>query len=248
MSENQYRVPGSGEIVDLKYLYNRISELEGTIERMKRTYEDLLYNLDFDNLEPVSTRKPLKYTIEEVFPDGTKGMSSIESNAKEIRTEVKQVYAIKEYDGRGTPGNRDRGYVWKNVGVEPNVYYVYNELEEDWVETRTNELKTAFIQTSDGFKFDGTVKINGNLITEGTISGVNIHVDTDAYVGNNLYIGEFGERLEEKFIRFTQTANIRAYDDSINVSAQNFTYGGKKIATESYVNDCIKKALTNPII
>lgn len=171
---------------ELKEARQQVKDLSDKLARMERTYEDLLYNLDFDNLEP-NTRKPIESTISEVYPNGLKADSSIVQSAKEIRTEVRQVYAIKEYTGNSEPGNRDRNYIWKNTTT--NTYYVYSDLRGRWIETDTNELKTAFIQTADGFKFDADlVKISGDLIVGGEITGVVINVNTDATVGKTLVL------------------------------------------------------------
>ena len=53
-------------------------------------------------------------------------------------------------------------------------YYYYNEISLSWVEVSDNCVYSAFIQTANGFKLSGIVKIDGDLITEGTISGITI--------------------------------------------------------------------------
>lgn len=50
-------------------------------------------------------------------------------------------------------------------------YYYYNELSGAWVEVGDKCVYSAFIQTADGFEFSDIVKINGDLIVSGTISG-----------------------------------------------------------------------------
>lgn len=210
------------EQMDFKQLRRKVQELEDKLARMERTYEDVLYNLDFDNMEP-NVRKPITATIKEVYPDGRMKESSIVQSAKEIRTEVRQVYAIREYSGDSDPGDRDHDYIWKNT--DTNTYYVFHERKNgagEWVETETDEIKTAFIQTDTGFTFDGTVEINGDLITYGTISGdrisggeitgVVVNVNTDANVGNNLMLGE-DNADETKKVVWNGTASIYNYQD-----------------------------------
>ena len=210
------------EQMNFKQLRRKVQELEDKLARMERTYEDLLYNLDFDNLEP-NVRKPITATIKEVYPDGRTKESSIVQSAKEIRTEVRQVYAIREYSGDGDPGDRDHEYIWKNT--DTNTYYVYHEKKDregEWRETETNEIKTAFIQTDTGFSFDGTVEIKGDLITYGTISGdrisggeitgVILNINTDAAVGNHLMLGE-NNANETKKIVWNGTSSIYNYQD-----------------------------------
>ena len=50
-------------------------------------------------------------------------------------------------------------------------YYYYNEISASWVEVADQCVYSAFIQTADGFEFSDLVKINGDLIVSGTISG-----------------------------------------------------------------------------
>ena len=122
--------------------------------------------------------------------------SQITQTANSIRTEVRRVYAIKEYSSASAPsGSFSKEYVWKNIYYEPERYYVYNDVTGSWqrIYPGDPELKSAFIQTASGFKLDGTVRIKGDLITEGTISGVVIDVDTDATVGKVLRLIDSSE-------------------------------------------------------
>ena len=50
-------------------------------------------------------------------------------------------------------------------------YYYYNEISLSWVEVEDKCIYSAFIQTANGFEFSDLVKINGDLIVSGTISG-----------------------------------------------------------------------------
>lgn len=50
-------------------------------------------------------------------------------------------------------------------------YYYYNEISASWIEVADQCVYSAFIQTADGFEFSDLVKINGDLIVSGTISG-----------------------------------------------------------------------------
>jgi len=50
-------------------------------------------------------------------------------------------------------------------------YYYYNEISASWVKVDSQCVYSAFIQTANGFEFSDLVKINGDLIVSGTISG-----------------------------------------------------------------------------
>lgn len=163
MSDNIYQVPGSGQIVNLKYLYERIENLEGTLERMKRTYEDLLYNLDFDNFEPKSTRKPIESTIKEVYPDGMGNMSSIEVNAQKIATKVSADFneavsvdaaASADMQAYLDGMEKDKLYYRKADGT----YWFWNTVTEKWAKSSSMNLYSAFTQTAAGFKMKGDLE------------------------------------------------------------------------------------------
>lgn len=163
MSDNVYQAPGSGRVVDLKYLYNRIEELESKLTRMERTYEDLLYNLDFDNFEPKSTRKPIESTIREVYPDGTEHMSSIEVNARKIATKVSADFneaitidaaASQDMQAYLDGMDKDKLYYRKADGT----YWFWNTVTEKWAKSSGMNIYSAFTQTPAGFKIKGDLE------------------------------------------------------------------------------------------
>lgn len=82
-------------------LVREVTSLKGELARMKRTYEDLLYNLDDENFSDYIKREKermkteIKVTSEgvtvltqEVFPNGSENESSISINAREIASRV----------------------------------------------------------------------------------------------------------------------------------------------------------------
>lgn len=74
-----------------------------------------------------------------------------------------------------------------------NKYYYYNSLSEEWKET-AGIIYTKFEQTSDGFKLIGNVKIDGSLITSGTISADRFRVNK-IYSQNGGYYGKMYSEL-----------------------------------------------------
>ena len=82
-------------------IVREVTSLKGELARMKRTYEDLLYNLDDENFSDYIKREKermkteIKVTSEgvtvltqEVFPNGSENESSISINAREIASRV----------------------------------------------------------------------------------------------------------------------------------------------------------------
>lgn len=55
-----------------------------------------------------------------------------------------------------------------------NTYYYYDEYSSTWKVYPYGGIYTAFEQTAAGFALTGDVTINGNLITEGAISGITV--------------------------------------------------------------------------
>ena len=55
-----------------------------------------------------------------------------------------------------------------------NTYYYYDEYSDTWKVYPYGGIYTAFEQTAAGFALTGDVTINGNLITEGAISGITV--------------------------------------------------------------------------
>ena len=66
--------------------------------------------------------------------------------------------------------------------------------------------KISVINLSASSITSGT--INANHIRGGTLSGVTINIDTDAKVGNNLYLGSYSDYGTVKRIYFNDRANI----------------------------------------
>ena len=75
---------------DTKRLSMRVDELDDTVYRMKKMYEDLFYNLDFDNFSVtlMNEAKNWQQTFSEVYPDGRRYESTIVQNAREITLAV----------------------------------------------------------------------------------------------------------------------------------------------------------------
>lgn len=69
--------------------------------------------------------------------------------------------------------------------------------------------------------------IVGGTITGGTItSNTTISVGTDLTIGNNIFVGDYTDRLTTKMIKFADTATISSHDDSIYISSEYLDFSG----------------------
>lgn len=90
---------------------------------------------------------------------------------------------VKINDGFSSEG-KDTEKIY--FSKEDNASYYYNSISKEWKETSGKSIYSAFIQTDDGFEFNGdVVKISGDLITEGTISAERI--DTSDLSARRIY-------------------------------------------------------------
>lgn len=157
------------EDMDFKELREEVQRLRDELARMKRTYEDVLCNLDDDNFSGVYRKK-------------TKNLeSSIEQTAGQIKTTVSKQFAFGDaVDDIFSPeasANADTSklYYWDSLKDDERGYYYYDDVVEKWIKTADDSIYSVFRQTGSGFVFDAAhVRISGDLITEGTITGTDI--------------------------------------------------------------------------
>lgn len=163
------------EQMDLQELRKEVLRLSDQMERMRRTYEDLLYNLDNDNFSGELRREK----------EGMK--TQIAVNADGIRSEVSRAYSapvtVSDTSGQAN-WDTNKMYFVDDGRALP---YFYHD-GSAWVATEYANIWTVFEQRADKFYFKGNVVINGNLITQGTISGD--RVKGGAIVGTKFYDGD----------------------------------------------------------
>ena len=125
----------------------------------------------------------IKTVTEEVYPDGTESDSAITVNAQQIATKVSKTLnfgeAIRGTDSPYERGDADKLYFWETSQESKKGYYYYNSISGQWIRVNDTSIYSAFIQTDDGFRLHGKVRISGDLITEGTISGLMIQTTAD---------------------------------------------------------------------
>ena len=82
-------------------LLEEVIELGDGLARMKRMYEDLLYNLDYENLGTYLSADLKKFMLsfKEVYPDGSTGESRFSITAEEILSTVSRTYETQEDAG-----------------------------------------------------------------------------------------------------------------------------------------------------
>ena len=111
-----------------------------------------------------------------VKESGEKLSSRLEQTEKNISSVVTKKMSFEEATkrevvptaGNTTDDEKERLYFCTGN----NTYYYWNEISSKWMQAQSNSIYSAFIQTADGFEFNGElVKVSGNLIA-GTLSGV----------------------------------------------------------------------------
>ncbi len=233
--------------MDYKQLRTAVRELYDSYAKLKRLFEDTIYNIDESNLATTFSKKlgnneaMLKITAESIeskvsytdlennlsqystitqtaqqiqmsvnqsqeYADGLKEeMSStftmtadristnvvklnkkvdgnyekmysrFEQTAEKIETIVgKELTETFEMEQKPTASNTDDTQKEKMLCVYKGIKYYFNTITQTWREYKPEGVMTAFKQTSSGFEFTGDVKINADLITEGTITGIDI--------------------------------------------------------------------------
>lgn len=101
-------------------------------------------------------------------------ISSVEVRADGVYSRVqKNISAHFESSVRPTKANTDDEQ--KSMLCKySNTYYYYDEYSDTWKVYPYDGIYTAFEQTAAGFALTGDVTINGDLITEGAISGITV--------------------------------------------------------------------------
>ena len=115
----------------------------------------------------ISTRvSKLKKGVETQF---NQTAEKIESLAFE-KMNTSEAVTVKE-----KPSASDKTLDKEKLCKYNNKYYYFNDILQDWLEyDEKNGINSAFTQISGGFILNGCVKVSGDLITEGTITGVDI--------------------------------------------------------------------------
>lgn len=194
--------------MSFKELKIEIQRLRDELQRMQRSYEDILYNLDNDNLgyqlkkEKDGMKTAIEQTEEEIklraeeISENRESISALSVTANGLTSMAKK--NISAYFESSIHPDRISASVGEKamLCLYDGVYYYYNEFEERWLEYPADGLQTFFEQTADGFKLNGSVKVTGV-----------------AKVDKNLYIGDADDNTSRKYIYFNGGANIHTNKD-----------------------------------
>ncbi len=101
--------------------------------------------------------------------------------------DINEIYVVCDYDADGNKISE--------------TYYYYNNISENWEEAVGETIYSVFEQDGHGFRLKGNVKISGDLITEGTISGITIESEDEN--GNIV-------RMEDGFLRIVRGEKLKA--------------------------------------
>ena len=164
--------------MDFKELRNEVQMLRDALAIMQRKYEDILYNLDDENFSGklIKEKNGMKAQIE-INENEIKSKvsteelnSTITQTAYNIEMEVSKAITTK-FVANILPSNPTDEQKKAFCEYNGKLYY-WNSISERWVQARyTDGVKSQFLQTADGFALTGDVKVSGDLIVGGTISG-----------------------------------------------------------------------------
>ena len=186
------------EDMDFKELRKEVQRLSDKLARMERTYADTLENLDDDNFSAQAlrekdkmkttvkhTEKGMELVTKEVYPDGTDAQSAISLQADQIATKVSKSLnfgdAIRGTQSPSRGGDIEKLYFWESDDETEKGYYYYSSISDEWIRVDGTSIYSAFIQTADGFRLHGNVRISGDLIADGTISGVMVETQPSKF-------------------------------------------------------------------
>ena len=174
-----------------KQLRNAVQLLYDELAKMRRKYEDILYNLDDENFssrlvkEKDKMKAEISVTAEEITTkvsqtdlDATlEKYSLISQTADAISTVVSKNAKLDEaikITSLSQATDKNAIYVIQSTGVGGNLtgeeYYYYNDLTEKWETLSGDNIYTVFNQTAEGFELKGNVSIDGSLIVDKSIS------------------------------------------------------------------------------
>lgn len=179
-----------------------------TLSNKKRVFTDILTETKVDiEQNKKETRSRIEQTNERI----TMEVERIDDSIASLQIEADNIQlSVQSLDSR--LGNAEAQLVIQANQIEQKVSYSdYNGNE---IASRINQTATTIKIEASKINLVGAVTvlsdISGNLgtITAGTLNGVVINIDTDAKVGNNLYLGNQSGYGVRKSLYFNNAANI----------------------------------------
>lgn len=165
----------------------------------------------------ISTRvSKLKKGVETQF---NQTAEKIESLAFE-KMNTSEAVTVKE-----KPSASDKTLDKEKLCKYNNKYYYFNDILQDWLEyDEKNGINSAFTQISGGFILNGCVKVSGDLITEGTITGTDIvgakfyNEDKRAYVTIGNSSGNYGDLTLKRVSNGEGQEVFQIYDTGVGIA------------------------------
>ena len=172
---------------EVKRLRNEVQVLRDELAKMKRTFEDILYNLDTDNFcsrfvkEQNDMRTAIEVTAEGIKSTVSKGdmekYSTITQTAESIQNIVSKLTNLSEsiaIPSLDKATDKSQIYVIRTTNESGNVtsetYYYFNDVTNKWEVLSGESLYTVFEQTAEGFELKGNVKVDGSCILTDTLT------------------------------------------------------------------------------
>lgn len=142
----------------------------------------------------------------------TKLYSSITQTAEAIETIVgKELTEYFEATAMPTANNTNDEQKAILCKYNDKLYY-FNQITQTWREYSGN-VESAFTQTADGFELNGCVSVSGDLITSGTITGVDI--------AGARFWGNYGKNKYFKVVSGLGDIGLFEHDADENATAVN---------------------------
>ena len=171
--------------MDFKGLKKEVQQLRDDLARMKRSYEDILYNIDTDNFSEAFIKENNETkTLVKITADGIKtkvSKAELENAQKELSTEIDQradaiTLSVSAIDGKvsalesdinitaeGILSTVSEVYQTKDdanneyITIEENISTISQKADEiqTTVESVIGGNKSIFTQTAEGFTLDG---------------------------------------------------------------------------------------------
>lgn len=204
-----------------------------TLSNKKRVFTDILTETKVDIEE---NKKETRSRIEQTNERITMEVERIDDSIATLQIEADNIQlSVQSLDSR--MNNAEATLSIHADEIEQRVSYTdYNGNE---IASRINQTATTIKIQASKINLVGAVSvlsdISGNLgtITAGILNGVVINVDTDARVGNNLYLGNWSSDGVRKTLYFNNMANISggtgAFGANIEVSADTFYFGTTEV-------------------
>lgn len=140
--------------MNFKQLRDEVQRLRDELARMKRSYEDILYNLDDSNFSAqfIKEKENMK--------------SQISQTSESIQTFVgKNINTSVAISAESLAEATDTSKIYRIPDSETYKYYYFNSVSEDWEEVPDGgNINTMFTQTSNGFELRGNTVIDGKTV------------------------------------------------------------------------------------